>query len=87
MSDVTDNSDEKRKPWGCMIAVLVLAPILYVLSAGPAGSIHRHSPPVVQFALRIAYLPLSWAVTSIGRESPVIEALGRYVAWCESWMP
>jgi len=78
---------ERQKGRGCVVAALVLVPILYVLSAGPAGSIHRHSPPVVQSALRIVYLPLSWVVTSIGHDSPVIEALAKYIDWCESWMP
>lgn len=31
----TDDSS-KRKPWGCMVAIVIASPVVYLLSIGPA---------------------------------------------------
>lgn len=72
--DTDDNS--KRKPWGCVVA-LVMAPVLYILSAGPAVWLHNRSSPQIREYIEWIYEPAE-ALDKIGVP---LEWLSAYAEW------
>ena len=69
--------DEKRGGLGCAITgiVLILLPVLYVLSIGPAAWLDDRSPGGI-YVLRAAYAPLLYIMEHC---RPVGEAIDWYI--------
>lgn len=79
--------EERQKGRGCAIAVLVLLPVLYVLSAGPAELIARQASPTVQTAMGVLYSPVAWII-SLTYGTVVFDSLiVPYFEWWLSWSP
>ena len=71
-----DAPEGRRNPWMSWLVWLILAPVLYVLSAGPAARLHREG--MWREPIEAVYLPLSYL------PEPIDEALEEYIRW---WRP
>lgn len=79
-----ENEDERRKPWGCAVTIVVLFPILYALALGPAAWLHSRSSPLIQDLIEIAFAPLLM-VLELTRGSALFDAvIDPYVRWWDS---
>jgi hypothetical protein len=67
------DSPSPRKRTGVAIAVLivVLLPILYVLSIGPAVMFFEDASPEVQHAVEVFYYPVAWLYENTPLRGPL----------------
>jgi hypothetical protein len=87
---VDDNSGMDEKPAGrgggrvliALVAALVLLPLLYVLSVGPAAWLHGSGwlSGKGRSTLQAGYFPLKWTAQNVTVIGPVI---ANYANWCE----
>ena len=74
-----EREQERGRGGAGWISLLAFAPLLYVLSIGPAAALSRHSSGFVINQVKTVYQPLIW----LHDHTPVGGVLESYVAlWC-----
>jgi hypothetical protein len=74
---VSDETHERRGYGYWLVSALVLAPVLYVLSVGPAIYVVKRTG-IGQGAARIVYAPLGWLMFA---KTPLRNPLRHYVVF------
>ena len=72
-------SEEKEKSRGLywVVGAIILAPLLYVLSVGPAVWVARSNPALVPL-VRAAYAPVTWLHDHTPLKRPLEEYVQRW---------
>lgn len=79
-SEQTSPPERGSLPWGMMTAFLVLLPVIYALSVGPAVCLYRRGilSPQMQRVIEVVYAPLE----QVYHAAPVTQPfLDKYVEW------